>query len=70
MNRLIDYIAAKQLENIELALKTYYTKRIGWTIEIHKKGYDMPIVYVRENDKEDAFDLAYSALKVKLEGHL
>ena len=70
MNRLAHYIAAKQEENIELSLRIYYTKRMGWTIAIHKKGYDMPIVYVRENDKDEALNLAYAALKVKLEGHL
>lgn len=70
MNRLAQYIAAKQKENIELTLHIYYTERMGWTIAIHKKGYDMPIVYVRENDREEALDLAYGALKVKIEGHL
>lgn len=70
MNRLIDYIVAKQQEDIELTLTVKYTKRLGWTIILNKKGYDMPLVYVKENNEKEVFDKAYTELKAKLEGHV
>ena len=66
MNRLIDYIKLKELENIELTLEIQYTKYLGWSVSISRKGYDIPSVCVRKNDKEEAFDLAYNALKLQL----
>lgn len=66
MNRLIDFIIEKQ-STIELILEIHYSKNLGWTIYISKKGYDTPIVRVRENDKDEAFDLAYTSLKFELE---
>lgn len=70
MNKLIDYIKLKELENIELTLEIQYTKYLGWSVSISKKGYDIPLVCVRKNDKEEAFDLAYAALKLQLDGHV
>lgn len=66
MNRLIDYIIAKEKEGIELILKIVYTQRRGWQVTVHKKGYDMPIVYIKENNKEEAFNIAYKLLNAKL----
>lgn len=69
MNRLINYIIEKQ-STVELYLEIHYSNNLKWTIYIFKKGYDSPIVRVRENDKDEAFDLAYTTLKLKLEGHI
>ena len=70
MNRLIDYIKSKESEDIELTLEIQYTKYLGWFVSISRKGYDIPSVCVRKNDKEEAFDLAYAALKLQLDGHV
>ena len=70
MNRLIDYIKLKELENIELILEIQYTKFLGCFVSISRKGYDISLVCVRKNDKEEAFDLAYAALKLQLDGHV
>ena len=70
MNKLIDYIKLKELENIELTLEIQYTKYLGWSVSISKKGYDIHLICVRKNDKEEAFDLAYDALKLQLEGNI
>ena len=70
MNKLIDYIKLKELENIELTLEIQYTKYLGWYVSIIRKGYDIPLICVRKNDKEEAFDLAYAALKLQLDGHV
>ena len=70
MNKLIDYIKLKELENIELTLEIQYTKYLGWSVSISKKGYDIPLVCVSKNDKEEAFDLEYDALKMKREGSI
>ena len=70
MNKLIDYIKLKELENIELTLEIQYTKYLGWYVSISRKGYDIPLVCVRKNDKEEAFDLVYAALKLQLDGHV
>lgn len=69
MNRLINYIIEKQ-PTVELCLEIHYSNNLKWTIYIFKKGYDSPIVRVRENDKDEAFDLAYATLKSELEGHI
>ena len=70
MNKLIDYIKLKELENIELTLEIQYTKYLGWSVSISRKGYDIPLIREKKNDKEEAFDLAYAALKLQLDGHV
>ena len=70
MNKLIDYIKLKELENIELTLEIQYKKYLRWYVSISRKGYDITLVCVRKNDKEEAFDLAYAALKLQLDGHV
>ena len=37
MNKLIDYIKLKELENIELTLEIQYTKYLGWSVSIGRK---------------------------------
>lgn len=68
MNRLIDYILEKQDLNLTLQIK--WDKYLGWFIYVREYGHTTPLVCVTKDGKEEAFDLAYGALKVKLEGHL
>ena len=49
-----DYIV-EQSNKMDLILKMNYSNYIGWTIKIHKKGSDMPIVNITETDKGLAF---------------
>lgn len=70
MDKLINYIKSKESKNIKLILEVHYSKDLGWLIYIYKKGYDAPIIRVRENDIDEAFDLAYVSLVYKLEGHI
>lgn len=65
MYRLIDYIIEKQHEDIELTLTVKYAKNTGWTIILNKKGYDMPLVSVKDSDEKEVFDKAYEELKEK-----
>ena len=62
MQRLLDYLKQKQDENIELALKLEYLLHYGWIVQVIRKGYDMPIVEVNDNDLDDAIEKAYIEL--------
>ena len=62
MQRLLDYLKQKQDENIELALKLEYSLYYGWIVQVIRKGYDMPIVEVNDNDLDDAIEKAYIEL--------
>ena len=62
MQRLLDYLKQKQDENIELALKLEYSLHYGWIVQVIRKGYDMPIVEVNDNDLDDAIEKAYIEL--------
>ena len=59
MNRLADLCVQK-----DLILKITYSTYIGWSIKIHKRGNDIPIVYVNNQDKEKAFEDALEEVKL------
>ena len=67
MNRLVNYILDSK-DNLTLQIK--WDKHLGWFIYIMEKGYDMPLISVADNDKDEVFRLAYATLKLKLEGHI
>lgn len=54
MNSFVDYVINKS-NDMDLILKINYSNYVGWTIKIHKKGSDMPIVNITETDKGLAF---------------
>lgn len=54
MNSFVNYVVNKS-KDMDLILKMNYSNYIGWTIKIHKKGHDIPIVDVTETDKGLAF---------------
>ena len=62
MNRFIDYVV-KLSEKHPLTLKINYSSKCGWCIQLHEKGYDMPTIDVKNQDKEKAFEEAYKLLK-------
>ena len=63
MQRLLDYLKQKQDENIELALRLEYSVHYGWIVQVIRKGYDMPIVEVNDNDLDDAIEKVITELK-------
>lgn len=53
MNKFIeDVIRIYDINDI--TLKISYSTHIGWTIKLHKKGSDMPVLEVMNQDKEKA----------------
>ena len=62
MNRFINYVI-KQSEKLDLTLKMNYSSKCGWVIQLHEKGYDMPVIAVRNQDKEKAFIEAHEKVK-------
>ena len=62
MNRFINYVINLSEEH-DLTLKLSYSSNRGWSIQLHEKGYDVPIIDVNDNDKEKAFSEAYKLVK-------
>lgn len=62
-----DYIV-EQSNKMDLILKMNYSNYIGWTIKIHKKGYDIPFVDITDTNKGRAFGKAYLEVKKYMEG--
>lgn len=62
MNRFINYVVELS-EKLPLTLKINYSSKCGWSIQLHKKGYDMPTIDVKNQDKEKAFEEAYKLVK-------
>lgn len=62
MNSFVDYVINKS-NDMDLILKMNYSNYVGWTIKIHKKGSDMPIVNITETDKGLAFSKAMVEFK-------
>ena len=59
INRLVSYVKS---QDIELSLKTEFSVHYGWIVQVIRKGYDMPIVEVNDNDLDDAIEKAYIEL--------
>ena len=62
MDKLIDYIKELHKQDIELSLKLEYSLHYGWTVEVIRKGYDMPIVEVNNDSLDNAIEITYSEL--------
>ena len=63
MDKLINQIKELHKQDIELSLKTEFSVHYGWVIEVIRKGYDMPIVEVNDNDLNDAIEKVITELK-------
>ena len=62
MDKLINHIKELHKQDIELSLKLEYSLYYGWIVQVIRKGYDMPIVEVNDNDLDDAIEKAYIEL--------
>ena len=62
MDKLINRIKELHKQDIELSLKLEYSLYYGWIVQVIRKGYDMPIVEVNDNDLDDAIEKAYIEL--------
>lgn len=62
MNRFVKYVVELS-EKHPLTLKMNYSSKVGWSIKLHEKGYDVPTIDVHNQDKEKAFKEAYKLLK-------
>ena len=62
MDKLINHIKELHKQDIELSLKLEYSVHYGWIVQVIRKGYDMPIVEVNDNDLDDAIEKAYIEL--------
>lgn len=62
MDKLINRIKELHKQDIELSLKLEYSVHYGWIVQVIRKGYDMPIVEVNDNDLDDAIEKAYIEL--------
>ena len=62
MDKLINRIKKLHKQDIELSLKLEYSVHYGWIVQVIRKGYDMPIVEVNDNDLDDAIEKAYIEL--------
>ena len=62
MDKLINRIKELHKQDIELSLKLEYSLHYGWIVQVIRKGYDMPIVEVNDNDLDDAIEKAYIEL--------
>ena len=67
MNSFVDYVINKS-NDMDLILKINYSNYVGWTIKIHKKGYDIPFVDITDTNKGRAFSKAYLEVKKYMEG--
>ena len=63
MDKLINYIKELHKQDIELSLKTEFSVHYGWIVQVIRKGYDMPIVEVNDNDLDDAIEKVITELK-------
>ena len=63
MDKLINYIKELHKQDIELSLKLEYSLHYGWIVQVIRKGYDMPIVEVNDNDLDDAIEKVITELK-------
>lgn len=66
MDKLINRIKELHKQDIELSLKLEYSLHYGWIVQVIRKGYDMPIVEVNDNDLDDAIGKAYIELIVSI----
>ena len=62
MDKLINRIKELHKQDIELSLKLEYSLYYGWIVQVIRKGYDIPIVEVNDNDLDDAIEKAYIEL--------
>ena len=62
MDKLINHIKELHKQDIALSLKLEYSLYYGWIVQVIRKGYDMPIVEVNDNDLDDAIEKAYIEL--------
>ena len=60
INRLVSCVKS---QDIELSLKLEYSLHYGWIVQVIRKGYDMPIVKVNDNDLDDAIEKVITELK-------
>ena len=60
INRLVSCVKS---QDIELSLKTEFSVHYGWIVKVIRKGYDMPIVEVNDNDLDDAIEKVITELK-------
>ena len=60
INRLVSCVKS---QDIELSLKLEYSLYYGWIVQVIRKGYDMPIVEVNDNDLDDAIEKVITELK-------
>ena len=63
MDKLINRIKELHKQDIELSLKLEYSLHYGWIVQVIRKGYDMPIVEVNDNDLDDAIEKVITELK-------
>lgn len=63
MDKLINYIKELHKQDIELALKLEYSLYYGWIVKVIRKGYDIPIVEVNNDNLDNAIEITYSELK-------
>ena len=63
MDKLINHIKELHKQDIELSLKLEYSLHYGWIVKVIRKGYDMPIVEVNDNDLDDAIEKVITELK-------
>ena len=63
MDKLINRIKELHKQDIELSLKLEYSLHYGWIVKVIRKGYDMPIVEVNDNDLDDAIEKVITELK-------
>ena len=62
MDKLINRIKELHKQDIELSLKLEYSLYYGWIVQVIRKGYDIPIVEVNDNDLDYAIEKAYIEL--------
>ena len=63
MDKLINRFKELHKQDIELSLKLEYSLHYGWIVQVIRKGYDMPIVEVNDNDLDDAIEKVITELK-------
>ena len=62
MDKLINYIKELYKQEIELSLKLEYSLHYGWIVKVIRKGYDIPIVEVNNDNLDNAIEITYSEL--------
>ena len=66
MQEFIEYFD-KLSEQYDLILRIEKSKYRKWEIDVFRKGYDTPFLSIRKDNKKEAFELAFTLLKIKLE---